>query len=277
MNPRNLLSTVATLIALVAVGITAGAAQAEPQRELVTGEITVEVHAGGTVTGTGINCGIDCYDSRSWYDDEVPPTNRLTATPGTGWAFGGWQGCTSVNGQSNKCDASYSEFGSEPIIAAFYDVMAPSVYLHYPASDQVVGSSMYAGLSVNSEIVGTGNSNRSSMPSKAPREAKISNKTLRLMPTLGAGEDRPDRVFFSSPCKRGGVVPMGAWTGSSRSGKASSSGFKSRLTNHSRHSNRFPTRVARVRARDREWPAGRPRAGFHLASPRACKGDSDEA
>ena len=145
MNPRNLLSTVATLIALVAVGITAGAAQAEPQRELVTGEITVEVHAGGTVTGTGINCGIDCYDSRSWYDDEVPPTNRLTATPGTGWAFGGWQGCTSVNGQSNKCDASYSEFGSEPIIAAFYDVMAPSVYLHYPASDQVVGSSMYAG------------------------------------------------------------------------------------------------------------------------------------
>lgn len=130
--------------ALLAFAFTAQTAQAEPEHELVFGEITVEVHGGGTVTGTGINCGADCYDDDSWYDNQLPPTNRLTATAGRGWAFGGWEGCTSVNGQSNKCDAGYQEFGAAPIIASFYDVMAPSVFLQHPAVNTVANQTLHA-------------------------------------------------------------------------------------------------------------------------------------
>ncbi|HNL62351.1 MAG TPA: Ig-like domain repeat protein, partial [Solirubrobacterales bacterium] len=130
--------------ALLALAFTAQTAQAEPEHELVFGEITVEVHGGGTVTGTGINCGVDCYDDDSWYDNEIPPTNRLTATAGRGWAFGGWEGCTSVNGQSNKCDAGYQEFGGTPVIASFYDVMAPSVFLQFPALNTVANDTLHA-------------------------------------------------------------------------------------------------------------------------------------
>jgi hypothetical protein len=135
---------IATLIAFLAFAFTAEQANAEPEHEIVRGELTVQVTGGGKITGTRIDCGTDCYDTETWADNELPPKNRLTATPNTGWAFGGWQGCTSVNGQSNKCDASYSEFGGNTVTASFYDVMAPSVFLHYPANDAVIGNSAYA-------------------------------------------------------------------------------------------------------------------------------------
>ena len=89
--------TITTLIALVVLAFSAQAAQAEPEHELVFGEISVEVHGGGKVTGTSIDCGADCYDDDSWFDNQLPPKNRLTATAERGWAFGGWQGCTSAS------------------------------------------------------------------------------------------------------------------------------------------------------------------------------------
>jgi len=131
-------------VAMVAFALQTQTAQAEPEHEIVRGELTVQVNGGGKITGTRIDCGIDCFDSATWADNEVPPKNRLTATPSSGWAFGGWQGCTVVSGQSNKCDASYSEFGGNTVTASFYDVMAPGVYLHYPANEAVIGNSTYA-------------------------------------------------------------------------------------------------------------------------------------
>jgi hypothetical protein len=51
--------------------------------------------AGGTITGTGINCGTDCTE-------EVGPISVvLTAVPEAGATFGSWTGCDQVSG--NTC------------------------------------------------------------------------------------------------------------------------------------------------------------------------------
>ncbi|MCB0870796.1 MAG: Ig-like domain repeat protein [Solirubrobacterales bacterium] len=144
MISRKLSTRISALIAILALAFTAQVAQAEPEHELVFGELTVQVNGGGSVTGTGINCGADCYDDESWFDNQAAPVNRLTATAGHGWGFGGWTGCTPVAGQPTKCDASYTEFGGDPVEASFYDVMAPGVYLHFPVMNAVLGNSAYA-------------------------------------------------------------------------------------------------------------------------------------
>lgn len=132
------------LAALTALALTAQVANAEPADPIVRGYLDVSVTGPGKVTGTSINCPGDCSAEESWKESEFPPPNRLTAVETVaGWAFSGWTGCTVVNGQSNKCDATYGEIGSDPVIARFIDVMAPNVRLNSFGPSEEVGDDLY--------------------------------------------------------------------------------------------------------------------------------------
>lgn len=115
-------------VALAALMCMAQTAQAEPENPIVRGTLDVAVNGGGKITGTGINCGSDCSDTASWRENETPPTNLLTATPNTGWAFSSWDNCPTSAGTA-KCSAGYSEFGGDPVVANFVDVQVPNVFI----------------------------------------------------------------------------------------------------------------------------------------------------
>jgi len=59
-------------------------------------QLVVSVTGGGSVTGTGINCGTDCREA---YPQDSSVT--LTATPATGQVFSGWGGACS--GTASTC------------------------------------------------------------------------------------------------------------------------------------------------------------------------------
>lgn len=140
---RKLIILAVTLFGLAAFTQTASA---EPEIPIVKGSVTVQVQGSGKVTGTGIDCGTDCTDNASWKETEMPPKNRLTATANPGWAFSAWSGCVPVNGQPQRCDATYFslEIGGDPVIATFADIQAPVVALKQPAAGTVAGGSLSA-------------------------------------------------------------------------------------------------------------------------------------
>lgn len=140
---RKLIILAVTLVGLVSF---TQQAWAEPEVPIIKGSITVKVQGSGKVTGTGIDCGSDCAENASWKETEMPPKNRLTATANPGWAFSAWSGCVPVNGQPQRCDATYLslEIGGDPVIATFADVQAPVVVLKQPAAGTVAGGSLPA-------------------------------------------------------------------------------------------------------------------------------------
>ena len=141
MNPRKLNVVVMALLAMATFVLIAQPAQAEPENPIVRGNLSVSVIGGGKVTGTGIDCGSDCTHSESWRDNEMPPTNRLTATPNHGWALLNWSGCTPVSG--GRCDAGYGTEDVREVIARFIDVMAPSIFISSISPADVIGDSVH--------------------------------------------------------------------------------------------------------------------------------------
>lgn len=141
-----LASRIAPLLAALAFLLAAQPAQAEPENPIVTGNLEVQIVGGGKVTGTGIDCGsggTDCAQRETWRDNELPPKNRLTAVPNTGWGFLSWSGCTVVAGATPRCDASYGTEEPTMITARFIDVQAPSVFLQSPADGITAGNSLF--------------------------------------------------------------------------------------------------------------------------------------
>lgn len=118
-----------TALALLGLAFTAQTAQAEPEVPIIRGSLEVQVFGAGKVTGTGIDCGTDCTHSTAWRENELPPTNRLTATPNTGWALSGWAGCPVVAGQPTRCDATYGTELPTEVTARFVDVQPPTVFI----------------------------------------------------------------------------------------------------------------------------------------------------
>ncbi|MBN8865918.1 MAG: hypothetical protein J0H98_00010 [Solirubrobacterales bacterium] len=133
------IARVAALVAFLAFALVAPPAQAEPENPLVHGSVSVQLDGAGKITGSGIDCGSDCSDTAAWPDNELPPKNRLTATPYPGWSFIGWTNCAPVNGKPLQCDVTYSEFDAEPAIARFRDVTAPTVRINSVSPGQKAG------------------------------------------------------------------------------------------------------------------------------------------
>ena len=105
----------AAVIALVAGGSVARAA-APPT-------LTIEVIGTGTVTGTGINCGVGnltCY--AAYAADPTPVT--LTETPSAGWTFQGWEDSGIPCAAAATCSPSVT--GNETVTAVFAST-APTV------------------------------------------------------------------------------------------------------------------------------------------------------
>jgi hypothetical protein len=110
----------------------------------VTGQISVfpQQSAGsvqGKITGPGINCPTDCFDSHSWAQGGSP-TVTLVAAPNDGWAVSWESGCTPVDGRPNECTTTYGvpdEFGDgTEVYVAFYELdrTGPSVEVVAPGN-----------------------------------------------------------------------------------------------------------------------------------------------
>jgi len=128
--------------AVLAFALNGASAQAEPEIPILTGGLEVQVSGAGKITGTGIDCGSDCADSRSWRENEMPPVNRLTAVPGVGWSLADWSGCVPVSAQPTRCDAGYALDDVNTVTARFVDVQAPNVYLNSVSPGEVAANSI---------------------------------------------------------------------------------------------------------------------------------------
>jgi hypothetical protein len=128
------------------------------QNRTVTATFTLVYHTlsvertgtgGGTVTGTGINCGSDCSEVY------VQGTNvTLTATPGSDSALTGWSGCDSTNG--NACTVTSISQG-RTITATFslnVQYYSLSVQRSGTGSGTVTGGGMDCGSTCSLSLAG---------------------------------------------------------------------------------------------------------------------------
>ncbi|HTU14641.1 MAG TPA: Ig-like domain-containing protein [Solirubrobacterales bacterium] len=133
-------------VILMAMASSPRSAAADPGGEIVRGSFSVSVVGQGKVTGTGINCPGECSSEARWRDDELPPTNRLTATETIGgWTFQGWSAGCEVPISNRFCDASYGELGEVVYVARFADTENPWVALG-PIPRAVVNGNVAAGV-----------------------------------------------------------------------------------------------------------------------------------
>lgn len=92
----------------------------------------------GTVTGTGINCGMDCTET---YNFGTPVT--LSATPATGYSFAGWSGaCTGMGACSVTIDASKS-------VTATFKINTYALSVSKVGSGTVTGTGISCGTDCN--------------------------------------------------------------------------------------------------------------------------------
>ncbi len=134
--------------ALLALAVTAQTANAEPTNPVVRGDLEVQIIGQGKVTGTGIDCPGDCLQSDSWPDNEAGPVNTLTASANkTGWAFQSWSGSCAVQSNPAICKSGYGTEEAAVSVAKFIDVMAPSLYISFYASE--VSDSTLVGVVAN--------------------------------------------------------------------------------------------------------------------------------
>jgi List-Bact-rpt repeat protein len=80
------------------------------------GVVTVALAGTGTGSVTSSPSGINCPTQACGAQFNVGDTIVLTATPNAGFTFGGWQGCTSTNG--NACSVLV-QTGSTNTVATF--------------------------------------------------------------------------------------------------------------------------------------------------------------
>ena len=90
--------------------------------------LTVNKSGSGTVTGLGINCGLDCTENFS-----QGSSVNLTATPDSGWAFSGWTGdCGTTASNPLSCSMN-----SNKIVTATFTSVVPQVVCS-PSSQSVI-------------------------------------------------------------------------------------------------------------------------------------------
>jgi hypothetical protein len=95
----------------------------------------------GTVTGTGINCGLDCSEV---FLAESNPTSRtvtLTAAPSNGSRLTSWSGCDSING--NTCTVTVNQ--NKNVTAIFSAIYTLSVQRAGSGSGTVTGPGIGCG------------------------------------------------------------------------------------------------------------------------------------
>jgi uncharacterized repeat protein (TIGR02543 family) len=82
-------------------------------------KLTVTKPANGTITGTGINCGVSTSDCEETF---TAATNvALTATAATGYQFSSWTGCSST---TSSCTVNVN--GNPTTVSAAFAVIPPS-------------------------------------------------------------------------------------------------------------------------------------------------------
>lgn len=125
-------------------------------------QLVVTVTGSGVVTGTGINCGVDCREAYA-QDSSV----TLTATPGTGQVFNGWGGACS--GSAATCTVAMS--AARQVSAAFAKAPAGFSLTVSVSGSGAVGSTP-AGISCGSDCT----------------EAYASGTSVTLVATPAAGQ-----------------------------------------------------------------------------------------
>ena len=99
--------------------------------------LTVTPPTGGTITATGINCGTGGSDCTQDYDQgTVVP---LTATPATGYTFGGWTGNCSGTG---ACSVTMT---AARTVGATFTIQRFTLTVNLPANGTITGSGINCG------------------------------------------------------------------------------------------------------------------------------------
>ena len=128
---------------MLASRVTAQTAQAEPEHELVFGEITVEVH-GGSGHRYRHQLRRRLLRRRLVVRQRIPPITDSPRRPAAAGPTRRLGGLPSVNGQSNKCDAGYQEFGGTPVIASFLTWWHRACSCEFQALNTVANDTLHA-------------------------------------------------------------------------------------------------------------------------------------
>jgi uncharacterized repeat protein (TIGR02543 family) len=124
------------LLAVLVVGVAgAPAAAAAPPPAL-----TVEVIGQGTVTGTGVNCGLGSLSCYSAFGSSSQ-TVALTATPASGWTFDHWEDSASSCATASSCSVTVNAAKTATAIFAFSGSVATSTLAVSPSNGAVTNGS----------------------------------------------------------------------------------------------------------------------------------------
>ena len=100
--------------------------------------LTVTPPTGGTITATGINCGTGGSDCTQDYDQgTVVP---LTATPATGYTFGGWTGACTGTG---ACSVTMTQART---VGATFTIQRFTLTVTLPTNGTITGSGINCGV-----------------------------------------------------------------------------------------------------------------------------------
>lgn len=105
--------------ALALVGALALGGGVPPARAAGTPTLTVEVIGQGTVTGTGINCGLGNLSCYSAYGTDPQPVTLTAATSASGWSFDHWADDAAGCGTTNPCSIAGGVTGAKTATAVF--------------------------------------------------------------------------------------------------------------------------------------------------------------
>lgn len=127
-------------LGLLAAGLAAGLAGAPAGAATTAPTLTVEVIGQGTVTGTGITCGLgnlSCYSAFG----SASQTVTLTAAAASGWTFDHWEDSASGCATTATCAVTVNAAKTATAVFAFSGAVATSTLTVSPSNGAVTNGS----------------------------------------------------------------------------------------------------------------------------------------